>query len=193
MEACGMISKQALVVLGLLMPVVGGCHRPQQDRAETVRVMVEGGGAFPNSLAGRWRARQHGWEFQIEPDGRISSATLSLGRVHVVPGQTTTMPTKSGHQAVFTPGLWTVHYAPDTRELTIRVTMKHVRVEMAGNIWRVRAPTPLSALSHPQTTFGKHNGRPSRSTSPTPRIMPPPICRQTQPTEKRNHWSSRGR
>ena len=85
-------------------------------------------------MAGRWQASQHGWEFEFEPNGRISSAILSLGRVRVVPGKTTTMPTRSGHQAVFTPGPWTVHYIPSTRELTVEIVMDHVRVEMGGNI-----------------------------------------------------------
>jgi hypothetical protein len=114
--------------------LISGCRHPMKDRADPVQVIVEGDGEFPHSLAGRWIAQQHGWEFQIEPEGRISSAIISLGRVRVAPGQTTTMPTKSGDQAVFTPGSWTVHYAPDTRELTVRITMDHVRVEMAGNI-----------------------------------------------------------
>ena len=97
-------------------------------------MIVEGGGQFPSSLAGRWQASQHGWEFEFGPDGRIAAATLSLGRVRVIPGRTTTMPTKSGRQAVFTPGPWTVHYIPPTRELTVEIIMDHVRVEMGGNI-----------------------------------------------------------
>jgi hypothetical protein len=121
-------------VLGVAAMLIGGCRQPLQHQADPVQVIVEGDGEFPNSLAGRWKARQHGWEFQIEPNGRISSAILGLGHVRVVPGTTTTRPTKSGSQAVFTPGPWTVHYVPSTRELTVRITMDHVRVEMAGNL-----------------------------------------------------------
>jgi hypothetical protein len=122
------------LVLGGCAILIGGCSRPLKDRADPVQVTVEGGGEFPRSLAGRWVAQQQGWELEIEPEGRISSAVISLGRVRVAPGQTTAMPTRSGDQAVFTPGSWTVHYVPDTRELTVRITMNHVRVEMAGNI-----------------------------------------------------------
>ena len=121
-------------VLGVLVVLIGGCSRPLQEPAGDMKVIVEGGGRFPTSLAGRWQANQHGWEFEFEPDGRIASATLSLGRVRIVPGKTTTMPTKSGRQAVFTPGPWTVHYIPSTRELTVEIIMDHVRVEMGGNI-----------------------------------------------------------
>lgn len=129
----GMKWKWALI-LSLWAMLSGGCSRPWRDQADNVQVIVEGGGALPSSLAGRWQAQQHGWEFEFEPDGRISSAVISLGRVRVVPGTTTTMPTRSGDQAVFTPGPWTVLYAPSTRELTVKITMDHVRVEMAGNI-----------------------------------------------------------
>jgi hypothetical protein len=122
------------LVLGLWAMLIGGCSRPLHRQTDNVQVIVEGGSEFPSSLAGRWKDGQHGWEFEIEPDGRISSAIISLGRVRVVPGKTTTMPTRSGDQAVFTPGLWTVHYAPSTRELTVKIAMDHVRVEMAGNV-----------------------------------------------------------
>jgi hypothetical protein len=121
-------------VLGVWVVLLGGCSRPLQEPAGAVKVIVEGGGPFPSSLAGRWQASQHGWEFEFETDGRLVSATLSLGRVRVVPGKTTTTPTKSGHQAVFTPGPWTVHYIPSTRELTVEIIMNHVRAEMGGNV-----------------------------------------------------------
>jgi hypothetical protein len=122
------------VVLSLWVVLMGGCSRPLREPTDAVKVIVEGGGRFPSSLAGRWQASQHGWEFEIAPDGRITSAVLSLGRVRVIPGQTTTRPTRGGHQAVFTPGPWTVHYIPSTRELTVEIIMSHVRVEMGGNI-----------------------------------------------------------
>ncbi len=127
------MKSQWALFLGALAVLIGGCSRSLQKPASDVKVIVEGGGKFPSSLAGRWQASQHGWEFEFKPDGRIASAILSLGRVRVVPGRTTTTPTKSGHQAVFTPGPWTVHYIPRTRELTIEIIMNHVRVEMGGN------------------------------------------------------------
>ncbi|MBM4026005.1 MAG: hypothetical protein FJ280_11460 [Planctomycetes bacterium] len=122
------------LVFGLWLLLAGGCHNASSNDPAAVDVVVEGGGTFPISLAGRWTDRQEGWEFQLEPDGRISAAILSFGRVRVTPGQTTTVPTRSGQQAVFTPGRWTVHYVPRTRELTIRLTMDHVRVDLGGSV-----------------------------------------------------------
>ncbi len=129
---CDMISK-CILILSMGIALTGGCSHSLNSQADPVEVVVEGD-ELPTFLAGRWQARQQAWEFQFEPDGRISSAIISLGRVRVVPGKTTKMPTRSGSQAVFTPGQWTVHYAPSTRELTVKITMDHVRVEMAGNL-----------------------------------------------------------
>jgi len=116
------------------MVLAGGCSRPEQARPDTAHVTVEGGGALPAALAGRWISRQDGWELDIEPDSRIASAVISLGRVRVVPGRTTTAPTRGETQAVFTPGPWMAYYVPGTRELTVKIVMDHVRIEMAGSI-----------------------------------------------------------
>jgi hypothetical protein len=93
-------------------------------------VVVDGGGRFPASLAGRWRSDRDGWEFVLGRDGHIVSAVLSLGRVRITPGQTVTIPTRGGGEGVFEPGEWTVYYEPERGELTIKVAMDHVRVEM---------------------------------------------------------------
>jgi hypothetical protein len=114
--------------LCLLSMIISGCHRPAQDAG--MSVVVDGKGRFPASLAGRWQSDRDGWEFVIASDGRIASAVLSLGRVRVVPGQTTRMPTLGGGEGMFEPGEWTVYYEPDGSELTIKIAMDHVLVEM---------------------------------------------------------------
>ena len=125
--------ERAFVICSLAL-LLTGCRQPAGERAGLVNVVVEGGGGFPESLAGRWRASQHGWELVFELDGRLSSAVIGLGQVRVVPGRTTTVRTKTSEPAVFTPGEWTVHYVPATRALTVKITMAHVRVQMAGNL-----------------------------------------------------------
>jgi hypothetical protein len=117
-----------------LAVLVAGCHQPLTDSAQAVDVIVEGNKPFPQDIGGTWRADRHGWEFVFAPDGQILSAVISLGRVRIVPGQTTTLPTKSGDKAVFTPGRWTVHYLPDSSELTVKIVMDYVRIELAGDI-----------------------------------------------------------
>ena len=52
--------------------------------------IIDGDGRFPSFIAGTWRADRGGWEIVFEPDGKISSAVVSLGRVRIRPGQVTT-------------------------------------------------------------------------------------------------------
>ncbi len=118
---------------GMVLPIVGGCSRSRQGNTGPVEVMTEDGSAFPALLAGRWKADRHGWEFVLEPDGRIASAVLGFGRVAIVPGQTTTRQTQESEEAVFAPGPWLVHYDPAMRMLTVKIVMDHVRVPMGGN------------------------------------------------------------
>jgi hypothetical protein len=121
------------LICGVSALLAGGCNKSLDRRAGPVDVVVEGNTSFPSDLAGRWKADTDGWELVVAPDGRIVSAVISLGRVRVIPGQTTTLPTKGGGEGLFAPGQWTVHYAPPSNQLTVRIVMDRVRVEMAGN------------------------------------------------------------
>ncbi len=114
--------------------VLSGCEGASRAKSSAVSVLVEGNATFPSALAGRWKADRDGWEFVIDADGRIQSAVLSLGRVRVTPGQETTLPTRGGGESLFEPGQWTVHYAPQTEQLTIVIAMEHIRVDMGGTI-----------------------------------------------------------
>jgi hypothetical protein len=113
---------------------IGGCALSGNGTDQHMRVIVEGGGRFPAALAGRWESDQDGWQFVIEPDGRISSAVISFGRVQVKPGQIATVPAMAGGKGIFEPGQWVLHYIPSTGDLTINITMTHVHVETGGNI-----------------------------------------------------------
>ena len=128
-----------------------GCHRPQSRPvlADPVVVATEDGSAFPAVLAGRWKSDRHGWEFFIEPDGRITSAILSFGRVTVLPGRTTTLTTKTGEQATLTPGPWTIHYDPASSLLTIKVAMDSIRVPMTPNLLEGSSIDVLSGVVLP--------------------------------------------
>jgi hypothetical protein len=114
--------------------LLAGCGHPPNDRAAGTRVAAEDHLPFPDTLAGTWKADRDGWEFTLAPDGSIASAVISLGRVRVVPGRTSEVPTKTGSTATFTPGPWTVQYDPRTCALTIRITMAHVHVDLGGNL-----------------------------------------------------------
>ena len=99
-----------------------------------VEVIIVGGGAFPESLAGVWRSDKHGWEFRFLPDGTIATARISMGRQRVRPGKSETIPLKEGSEGVYTAGVWVVQYTPASRELAVDVVMDHIRMEMGANL-----------------------------------------------------------
>jgi len=114
--------------------LANGCHSVPAKNTSGVDVQIEGQGAFPAALAGRWKADRDGWEFVFASDGQLLSAVHSLGRVAITPGQKVTLPTRGGGKSVFEPGEWTVHYVPETHQLTLKIAMTHVRIDMAGTI-----------------------------------------------------------
>lgn len=121
----------------LSVSLLGGCNRHvQKDSA--VEVTVDGDGEFPGFLVGRWKADQGGWEFVFEPNGTISSTVVSIGRVTMKPGQTTTVPMKLGGKGVFEPGRWTVQYSQDQRELIVEIVIDRFHIELGDNVLRGR-------------------------------------------------------
>jgi len=118
---------------GMAIFLLGGC---QKDATKTgsVEVLIDGNGQFPEFLVGTWKNDEHGWEFVFEPDGSISSAVISLGRVRIKPGEVTTVPMIKDGKGVFKPGEWTVHYNPASRELTVKISLKDFRVQVEDNV-----------------------------------------------------------
>jgi hypothetical protein len=126
-----------------------GCQSSSGAASSALSVQIEGQGQFPLAIAGRWKADRDGWEFEFAPDGRILSAVLSLGRVKIEPGKAVTVPTKGGGEGVFEPGDWTVHYVPGDGELTVKIGMDHVRVEMGGNTLEGAATDTFTGIISP--------------------------------------------
>lgn len=127
--------KRLLIFLacGLSVFLPGGCQSSCADKTG-VKVIIEGDGQFPEFLVGTWKANTHGWEIVFEPDGTISSAVISLGRVRMKPGEVTTVPMKMDGKGVFEPGPWLVHYVPDKRELTVVISLRNLYVEVGDNV-----------------------------------------------------------
>lgn len=125
------------LLCGLSVLLHGGCHRSVQDRP-AVEVRIEGDGQFPEFLVGTWKADKGGWEIVFEPNGTISSAVVSLGRVRIKPGQTTTVPMKLGGKGVFEAGPWAVEYLPERRELTVEIAIASFRVELGDGVVKGR-------------------------------------------------------
>ena len=113
-----------------------GCHGPAKYNMSpgSVEVIIEGNGEFPEFLVGKWQSNKDGWEFVFEAGGKIPVARIAMGRTKITPGQTTTLPTRSGGKAVYVPGNWLVIYSPANRELTVDVVMNYIRIEMGDNV-----------------------------------------------------------
>lgn len=112
-----------------------GCHN-QTTKESAVEVIIDGDGQFPEFLVGRWKASRGGWEFVFEPDGTISSAVVSIGRVKLKPGETTTIPMKLGGESVYESGRWTVQYSHAQRELIVEIVIDNFYVELGENVLR---------------------------------------------------------
>jgi hypothetical protein len=126
-----------LLLCGLGGCLLAGCPR-RVDDLPAVEVVVDGGRQFPEDLAGLWKADSGGWEIVIEPNGTISSAVVSLGRVRLEPGRKTTVPMKMGGKGVFQAGQWAVYYSPERRELTVEITIESFRVELGEDVVKGR-------------------------------------------------------
>ena len=123
----------ALSICGLSLFMLNGCQDSTPNES-CVEVIIDGDGQFPAALAGRWKADTGGWEIVFEPNGMISSAVVSLGRVRLKPGQVTTVPMKLGGQGVFKSGPWTVQYSLAKRELFVEIAIEHFRVELGDDV-----------------------------------------------------------
>jgi len=126
-----------LLLCGLSVFSHSGCHGSAES-PPAVEVVVDGDGQFPDFLVGTWKADSGGWEIVFEPNGTISSAVVSLGRVRMKPGQVTTVPMKMGGKGVFEAGPWAVQYSPDRRELLVEIAIASFRVELGDDVLKGR-------------------------------------------------------
>ena len=125
------------LLFGLSILPYGGCQG-SAERPPAVEVVIDGDGQFPDFLVGTWRADSDGWEIVFEPNGTISSAVVSLGRVRMKPGQVTTVPMKLGGKGVFEAGPWAVQYSPERRQLVVEIAIASFRVELGDSVVKGR-------------------------------------------------------
>lgn len=126
-----------LWVWSSLICLLCGCQNSAHD-ASAVEVVIEGGEPFPDFLVGTWRADRGGWEFVFEPDGTISSAVVSLGRVRIEPGRITRVPMQMGGEGLFKPGPWTVQYSHEQRQLIVDIKIEDFRVQLGEGVVKGR-------------------------------------------------------
>jgi len=121
-----------LLVYIILIVATNGCR---SSAGNGIEVIIDGGnGQFPDFLVGTWKAEEGGWGFVFEPDGQISSATVSIGRVKLQPGRKIAVPMQMGGKGVYKPGQWSVQYSYQQRELIVEITIDHFRVELGDDV-----------------------------------------------------------
>lgn len=110
--------------------VYSGCQNPAGNGVE---VTIDGIEQFPDFLVGTWKAEEGDWEFVFEPDGKISSAVVSIGRAKLQPGRTTIIPMQMGGKSVYKPGPWSVQYSHQQRELVVEIAIDQFHVELGDD------------------------------------------------------------
>jgi len=125
--------KRFVLLLFCVFPAVtfSGCQSPAGNGVE---VTIDGIGQFPDFLVGTWKAEEGDWEFVFGPDGKVSSAVASIGRVKLLPGRTTTVPMQMGGKGVYKPGPWSVQYSHEQRELVVEIAIDSFRVELGNDV-----------------------------------------------------------
>lgn len=113
-----------------LLLFTAGC----QESSRTVQVHIEGTEGFAPQMVGTWRAPKEGWELVFEPNGRVSSAVITLGRIEVEPGKKKIIPLVDGGQGVVEPGLWKVEYITATGELSVEIAIDFFKVQRKDQI-----------------------------------------------------------
>jgi hypothetical protein len=122
-----------LFTCSLFIATLIGCQ--QSDKIKNgVDVIIDGDGQFPASLVGTWEANEGDWEFVFKPDGTISSAIISLGRVRVRPGHVTKVPMLLGGKGIFEPGQWSVQYLQKQQELIVEIKIDYFRTELGDSV-----------------------------------------------------------
>jgi len=124
-----------LIVYMFLAATLSGCR---SSSGNGVEVIIDDDKQFPEFLVGTWKAEEGGWEFVFEPDGKISSAIVSIGRAKLQPGRTTTVPMQMGGKGVYKPGQWSVQYSHNQRELIVEIAIDSFRVELGDNVIKGR-------------------------------------------------------
>ncbi len=113
-------------ILVVFVLTFAGCN----SVGKRVEVVIDGGGQFPSSLAGTWTSDKEGWELVFEPNGTISSAVVTFGRVRVVPAKITKEPMILGGEGIYHPGEWVVAYSPESRMLTVTIVLDRIHVRL---------------------------------------------------------------
>ena len=120
-------------VVIILLSGLTGCQQNAQSPDVPSKVNVAGGGEFPKSLAGTWLCEEQGLEIVLEPNGTIASAIMPFGKLKMRSGETIKINRPEvKDKGVFQAGPWSVNYEPASGELTVELSLKSYRAQIAG-------------------------------------------------------------
>ena len=129
--------RRLILLLSGLVIVLGVVGCQQQAVHKGVEVNIEGGGGFPQEMVGVWQGSWGSWEITFEADGSISSVVIPQGRTRLVPKEPTTVRLiRVGGKGVYEPGVWSVNYIPDSRDLMVEIVVKNFEAEIGNDILR---------------------------------------------------------
>jgi hypothetical protein len=122
-----------LVMLGcsVLLSAFSGCQDLGRSKSG-VEVIIKGGGQFPSSLAGTWKANGKYWEITFEPNGVISSVVIPLASAKIRPGEITRVQARKGEPSIFEPGNIEVCFDPRDNELSVDIKIKRVYLDIGS-------------------------------------------------------------
>jgi hypothetical protein len=137
------VSAAALTLAGC----EGGSGKEGVKKAEAqnkdVKAAVGKDNQLPKFLAGTWNCYEQGLEIVIEPNGAVASVIMPFGRLKMRSEETVEVNKPDvNFYSVFQAGPFTAGYKPETRELTVDISLKHYRAEildvnvmMEGEAW----------------------------------------------------------
>jgi hypothetical protein len=119
------------VVLALFSIVTAGLTGCQNDNKVNGST-VDGGGDFPEFLAGTWKADKYNWQIRFEKDGRISAIVHNIWAlpIDINEGGFFTEGPDEGTHALFIIGPCEAEYDANTCELHVKIVLDHFSIKL---------------------------------------------------------------
>jgi hypothetical protein len=126
MKRLGMLAGCVVVML-----IFFGCERQSQKITNPAQVKNEAQKyKFPPSMVGVWQENEYNWAFKFEPDGSISKLVHMWGMRMVVEDGGFYEEGVGGRNAVYVLGPCETTYNPDTKQLSVVITLDYFRMEI---------------------------------------------------------------
>lgn len=119
--------KRLSVLVGcmIVLSSLAGCQGSSKTTPGGVEGVVKGGGGFPESLAGTWKADTTKWQITLAPDANVVSFTNAGGALmNIAEGSLLHSHDEAGSYLYMVFGPCYANYDPATRKLDVTVTVE---------------------------------------------------------------------